>query len=281
MPCGSNACLTRFMSAIVSGVSSRPRYAAFVKPMPCSPLIDPSSATTPLEQLPLRPRARAGARRRSSGGDHDVDVDVAVADVAEARNRQSESRLELVDELEQLRNAALRHDDVVVELERRDRLAATARARAGRARAPARSASSCGAQHFGRAGLAARLLRRASASAGDLLGQPVDLDQQQRAGAGRRERRAAEVVARPPRATRASTSSSAAGTTRARMSRVTASTACATLGNVARSVACTGGFGMSRRMILREDRERAFGADEQVRQVVADDVLHRPCRRCG
>ena len=26
-------------------------------------------------------------------------------------------------------------------------------------------------------------------------------------------------------------------------------------------------------MILRDDRERAFGADEQLRQVVADDVL--------
>ena len=45
-------------------------------------------------------------------------------------------------------------------------------------------------------------------------------------------------------------SSSAAGTTRARTSRITASTACVTLGNVARSVACTGGFGIRRRMIF-------------------------------
>ena len=46
-PCGSNACLTRFISAISPGPSSSERKRAFEKPMPCSPLIDPSSETTP------------------------------------------------------------------------------------------------------------------------------------------------------------------------------------------------------------------------------------------
>ena len=47
-----------------------------------------------------------------------------------------------------------------------------------------------------------------------------------------------------------------------------------TVGNVARSVACTGGFGTSRRMIRVTIASVPFRADEQVRQVVADDVLH-------
>ena len=70
-----------------------------------------------------------------------------------------------------------------------------------------------------------------------------------------------------------STSSSVAGTTRARISSLTASTAASMLSNVARSVAWAGGFGNQPQHRLRDDRERALGPDEQLRQVVADDAL--------
>ena len=129
------------------------------------------------------------------------------------------------------------------------------------------------AQHFGRAGVTARALD-AIGVALDELGQAVDFDQQQGGRAGWRQRRVVADTSRPLASESSSTSSSAAGTTRARMSRVTASTACVTLGNVARSVACTGGFGIEPQDDLRDDRERALGADEQMREVVADDVLH-------
>ena len=59
MPCGSKAALTRAISAIVSGESSSPRYFAFAKPMPCSPLIEPFEPDHPFEQLALRRSARA------------------------------------------------------------------------------------------------------------------------------------------------------------------------------------------------------------------------------
>ena len=74
------------------GRQPRPRYGAFVKPMPCSPLIDPSSATTPWNSSASASCARE--RPRIVGRHHDVDVDVAVADVAEARNPQREPRFE-------------------------------------------------------------------------------------------------------------------------------------------------------------------------------------------
>ena len=92
-PCGSKAALTRFISAISSGESSRSRNGALVKPMPCSPLMDPSSATTPSNKLrTARVRARCASRSCSSRlGHHDVDVNVAVACVAERRNRQPHS----------------------------------------------------------------------------------------------------------------------------------------------------------------------------------------------
>ena len=64
---------------------------AFAKPMPCSPEIDPSSATTPSNSS----RSASAARRISSGVagiDHQVDVDVAVAGVPEARDQQTIAR---------------------------------------------------------------------------------------------------------------------------------------------------------------------------------------------
>ncbi len=72
----------------------------------------------------------------------------------------------------------------------------------------------------------------------------------------------------------ASTSSRAAGTTRRWMSCVTASTACVTSANSASSVACAARLRNQPKRDLGDDRERAFGADEQLRQIVADDVLH-------
>ena len=63
MPAGSNAALTRFMSAISSAESSIDRYGAFAKPMPCSPLIEPFERDDTFEQLALglpRPRQFIG-----------------------------------------------------------------------------------------------------------------------------------------------------------------------------------------------------------------------------
>ena len=67
IPCGSNAALTRFESAMTSGDSSRPMYGAFEKPMPCSPLIEPFERDDTLEQLAdglLRARDLVGILRR-------------------------------------------------------------------------------------------------------------------------------------------------------------------------------------------------------------------------
>ena len=59
------------------------------------------------------------------------------------------------------------------------------------------------------------------------------------------------------------------------MSSVTARTAPGTSAKLARSVICTGGFGTSRRMTFVMIASVPFGSDEQLRQVVADDVLDR------
>ncbi len=58
-PFGSKACLTRFITAIVSGDTSSGRYFAFEKPMPCSPVTEPSSATTPSNSACSVTRTRA------------------------------------------------------------------------------------------------------------------------------------------------------------------------------------------------------------------------------
>ncbi len=70
-----------------------------------------------------------------------------------------------------------------------------------------------------------------------------------------------------------SMSSMAAGTTRSRMISATALTAASTVRNVARSVACSGRLRHQPQDDLRDDGERPLGPDQQVRQVVADDVL--------
>ena len=118
---GRTPALTRFISAISSGDSSIGRNGAFEKPMPCSPLIDPSSATTPSNSTFSASCARS-ISSASSGDHHDVDVDVAVAGMAEARDAQPVGVADAPDQREQLRDAALRHDHVVIELQRRDHL---------------------------------------------------------------------------------------------------------------------------------------------------------------
>ena len=89
MPCGSNAALTRFISAISSGDSSigeerRLREADAVL-----------AADRPFERDDAREQRALGlVRARDLVGvvrvDHDVDVDVAVAGMAEARDAQPE-----------------------------------------------------------------------------------------------------------------------------------------------------------------------------------------------
>ena len=133
MPCGSNAAFTRFISAISSADNSSDRYGALVKPMPCSPLIDPFQRNHALEQRALRlarPCQRLVVRH------HDVDVNVAVAGMAEARNWEPAPPANLRDQLEQLRHAASRHHDVVVELDRGNALQRRRTARAAGATAP-------------------------------------------------------------------------------------------------------------------------------------------------
>ena len=110
---------------------------AFEKPMPCSPLIDPSSATTPSNSR----RSASCARSISSASvGSTMMLTWMLPSPAWPKHgiRQAGTRgLMRVDEREQLGNPPLGHDDVVVELERRDHLAATATARGARATAPA------------------------------------------------------------------------------------------------------------------------------------------------
>ena len=67
------------------------------------------------EQLPFG-LMRAPHRVRIRAIHHEIHVNVAVADVAERRNRHSVLDLQRRHEIEELGNAALRNDDVVVDL---------------------------------------------------------------------------------------------------------------------------------------------------------------------
>ena len=178
-----------------------------------------------------------------------------------------------LDQSEQLRHPALRHDDVVVELERRDRPSATSESSRRTRHSSSRSLVAGRAQHLGRAGVAAGLLH-ASRLRGDLLRQAVDLDQQERARARPAPARARSRYAATASSTRRR-SARAPPARRARaISRVTASTAaCGTSANVARSVALRRRLRDQPQDDLRDDRQRALRADQQLRQVVADDVL--------
>ena len=87
MPFGSNAALTRFISAISSGDSSIGRYARLREADAVLAADRAFERDDPLEQLALGLR-RAGALLRVVAVDHQVDVDVAVAGVAERGHSQ-------------------------------------------------------------------------------------------------------------------------------------------------------------------------------------------------
>ena len=278
MPLGSNACLTRFMRAIIVGVTVRaPRYGALVKPMPCSPLIDPSSATTPRTGA----RSASCARRDpsgSSGVDHDVDVDVAVPHVTEATG--SAARTAASGARRARRAAGLRPCGTTTswlilsgaiifsdgESSRRTRHSSCALALVV-ARAAPRSRRPRGTP------LDARGLLATSSA------QAIHFDQQHRSGARRARATGAEMRATAVETVAVDQFQRRRHDARPNQ-RVTASTAACTSGSRAQR-------GLGRRLgdeaqvILRDNRQRAFGPDQQLRQVVADDVLHRPCRRCG
>ena len=180
--------------------SSIDRNGAFAKPMPCSPLIEPSSATTPANST----RSASCARRdlvRVAWRHHDVDVDVAVAGVAEARDPQAVIALRCGRRARTARGMRpfgtttswLNLSDAIIfsdsDSSRRTRQSSC------RSRFVAR------AKHLGRAGVAARALD-ARGFFGDRLapGRPL------RAAAARRSLRARAIArsgsARPPRANR-------------------------------------------------------------------------------
>ena len=177
------------------------------------------------------------------------------------------------DQVEQLRHARLGHDDVVVDLERGDHLERRARSRAAPPTAPrARRRSAARRTSVAPASRHARVDPRGFGV--HLFRQAVDFDQEQRARArpapasGR-----PDTPRRPPDIPRRS-SSSAAGTTRAR-------TSSRHRRHRARHIGERRAHrGLDRRLRnqsqndLRDDREGALGPDQQMRQVVADDVLH-------
>ena len=253
------------------------RYGAFAKPMPCSPLIEPSSATTPLEQLALRLPARAPARPASSGSTMRLTWMLpSPAWPKRRRSRRSYVALQRVDHVEQLRDAAARHDDVVVDLQRGRSRAAPARvSRRDAPRASSRSASLARAATSMRAGRRGTPLDHAPLPPRRPPRMPSHFDDQQRAGARRREpladvradglERVARRSARSPPARRGAESARSPRRPLPRMS-----------GEATRAASrCAGGFGTRRSVIFGDDRQRAFRPDEQLRQVVADDVLHR------
>ncbi len=135
MPCGSNACLIRRMSASTSGVE-------FETDVPRLGEADAMlAADRALERQHAPEQFRLGVTRPGHGVGviglhHQVDVDVAVAHMTETRDRQREPRLEPVDQVEQLRNPALGHDDVVVDLRGRRSPSGPEKFRAGPATVP-------------------------------------------------------------------------------------------------------------------------------------------------
>ena len=135
-----------------------------------------------------------------------------------------------------------------------------------------RSASSRGAQDLGRAGGAAAPARR-----GPLPRRPPPARRRPRAAGSRAVPSGASERTLRYRATASSDSpsisSSAAGTTRSPDDVADGVDRGLDVGNVARSVAWTGGLRHQAQDDPRDDRQRAFGSDQQVRQVVADDVL--------
>ena len=181
------------------------------------------------------------------------------------------SRRSAIDEVEQLRHAAARDDDIVVDLARRQRAqrdttarAAPPRSRRDPRRSPAVARSSAPAALAGARTRVGLLL--------DARGHAVDLDDQHRAGAAAARARGRRA-ARPRSSDSRSMSSIVAGThprrqqQRHRMRRPRRCRRTSPAASTAR------GLGHQPQRDLRDDRQRALRPDQQLRQVVADDVL--------
>ena len=154
--------------------------------MPCSPLIEPSSATTPSNSTPLG-LVRAAHLVVVAGRDHDVDVDVAVAGVAEATECAGGSRAS--GGVTRSNSCGMRPFGTttswlnligVIVLSEND---SSRRTRHN----SSRSASSR-ARRISVAPASRQACSQRAPFLGDRLGNAVHVEQQQRAGAGRRER---------------------------------------------------------------------------------------------
>ena len=142
MPSGSKACLTRFINAISSCDSSiveEPRLGEADPVLAADRALQRDDA---FEQHALRLVRALDLARRRCGSDMMLTWMLPSPAWPNHGIRRPNSRLQPVDQREELRDPALRHDDVVVELERARSSSATATAPGGRATAPARSASS-------------------------------------------------------------------------------------------------------------------------------------------
>ena len=116
MPLGSNARLTRFISAISSAESSIGEERRLRE---ADPVL---AADRSFERHDAgKERALGLVRARDFLGvvlvDHDVDVDVAVAGVPEARDAQAEALANIAHQRKQFGNPSLRHHDIVVQLQ--------------------------------------------------------------------------------------------------------------------------------------------------------------------
>ncbi len=201
MPCGSNACLTRFISAISSARQLERQEPRLGEADAVLAADRPLQRDDAFEQHALRLVRALDLVRRRCGSTMMLTWMLPSPAWPKHGMRSRNCAFEPIDEREQLRDPALRHDDVVVELERRDHLAATATARGGRARAPARSASSRARRtSVAPASRHARSTRVASSATA--AGQAVDFEQQERAGPFGRQRSDVRGCARPPRANR-------------------------------------------------------------------------------
>ena len=246
MPWGSNAAFTRFMRAITSSESSRPMYALLRE---ADAVL---AADRPLERHDAF-HQRADSLRRARHGlgvgriHHHVDVDVAVAGVSEARDAQAVFGAEPLDQIDQFRDAAVRHDDVVVQLERRDGAKRVATVSRRTRHSASRSCLASRAQHLERADVAAGCVDRVR----------LRLDRRRRrrppqsAGAPRCPR-ARDARRRTPPRCRASRDPSARASTERHAGprgRQPPAPRRDTSAKHARSVATAGGFGTSRSVI--------------------------------
>ena len=270
MPFGSKACLTRAISAITSGDSSRPRYARFRESDAVLAADRSFERDHAFEELAFGFR-RAPHLVGIAGIDHQVDVDVAVAGMAEARDQQPVLATHALDELEELRHAAARHDQVVVDLARRERAQRDTTARGALPRWR-RAPRSFAARRTSIAPARGRRRATRSASSSTPAGTP-STSRISIAPVPGGATLPAQVPLDRARATRRSISSIVAGTTRAASSADTARTAAAMSAKRRLQRRLHGRLRHEPQRDLGDDRQRAFRTDEQLGEVVADDVL--------